>query len=167
MTLTINYLFYLVGIVLVVVAGNGFATTTIKHFADRVRPSFNPDAAALGPSFPSGHSATAAAFYAAAALILGRASAQRTRQILAAAAVAIAAAVASSRVLLDFHWLSDVVGGLSLGWAWFALCSVAFGGRLLAPTAGVDVAAAQAAAPTARRTVATTTRPRHVTRHES
>jgi undecaprenyl-diphosphatase len=69
--------------------------------------------------------------------------------MLAAAAVAIAVAVASSRVLLDVHWLSDVIGGLSLGWAWFALCSVAFGGRLLAPTAGVDVAAAEAAAPTA------------------
>jgi hypothetical protein len=40
-----------------------------------------------------------------------------------------------------------VIGGLSLGWAWFALCSVAFGGRLLIPTAGVDVAAAEAAAP--------------------
>ena len=32
----------------------------------------NPAAATLGPSFPSGHSATAAAFYAAAALIIGR-----------------------------------------------------------------------------------------------
>jgi len=152
---------------LIVLAGMEAIMLTAKAVVGRVRPTLDPAAAALGPSFPSGHSATAAAFYAAAALILGRASAQRTRQILAAAAVAIAAAVASSRVLLDFHWLSDVVGGLSLGWAWFALCSVAFGGRLLAPTAGVDVAAAQAAAPTTRRTVATTTRPRHVTRHES
>jgi membrane-associated phospholipid phosphatase len=27
--------------------------------------------------------------------------------------------------------LSDVVAGLALGWAWFALCAIAFGGRLL------------------------------------
>jgi len=40
-----------------------------------------------------------------------------------------------------------VVGGLALGWAWFALCAVAFGGRLLRPTAAVDTAAAAAAAP--------------------
>jgi undecaprenyl-diphosphatase len=66
--------------------------------------------------------------------------------MLAAAAVAIAVAVALSRVLLDLHWISDVVGGLFLGWAWFALCSVVFGGRLLRPTAGVEVAAAEAAA---------------------
>ena len=59
--------------------------------------------------------------------------------------VAVAVAVAASRVLLDFHWLSDVIGGLSLGWAWFALCSVVFGGRLLTPTTGVDVAAEAAA----------------------
>jgi membrane-associated phospholipid phosphatase len=29
------------------------------------------------------------------------------------------------------HWVSDVVAGLALGWGWFALCAIAFGGRLL------------------------------------
>ena len=40
-------------------------------------------------------------------------------------------AIAATRVLLDVHWLSDVVAGLALGWAWFAVCAIAFGGRLL------------------------------------
>jgi len=48
-------------------------------------------------------------------------------------------------VLLDLHWLSDVIGGLALGWAWFALCAVIFGGRLLRPTAAAEVAADEAA----------------------
>ena len=39
--------------------------------------------------------------------------------------------VAASRALLGVHWVSDVVGGLGLGWAWFAVCAIAFGGRLL------------------------------------
>jgi len=39
--------------------------------------------------------------------------------------------VAASRVLLDVHWLSDVIAGTMLGWGWFAICSIAFGGRLL------------------------------------
>jgi len=38
------------------------------------------------------------------------------------------------------HWLSDVVGGLALGWGWFAACSIAFGGRLLRFGAPVEAA---------------------------
>jgi hypothetical protein len=33
--------------------------------------------------------------------------------------------------MLDVHWTSDVIAGLALGWAWFAVCSIAFGGRML------------------------------------
>jgi len=115
----------------VVIVGQNALTRTIKELADRVRPDLNPIAETLGPSFPSGHSATAAAFWAAAALVLGRGRPRLTRALLAGGAVAIAVAVAGSRVLLDVHWLSDVIAGLALGWAWFAAASVAFGGRIL------------------------------------
>jgi membrane-associated phospholipid phosphatase len=114
-----------------VILGNFLATTAIKDLADRARPTLNAFAATLGPSFPSGHSSTAASFYAAAALVLGRRRGRRTRALLAGGAVGIAVAVAASRVLLDDHWLSDVIAGLALGWAWFSLCAIAFGGRLL------------------------------------
>ena len=53
---------------LIVVAGNGILTTTVKELVDRVRPALNPIAETLGPSFPSGHSSWSAAFFAAAAL---------------------------------------------------------------------------------------------------
>ena len=117
----------------------------VKDLVGRLRPTLNPAAASLGPSFPSGHAATAAAFYAAAALVIGRGLRGRVRHLAAAVAVSVAVAVAASRVLLDLHWLSDVVGGLALGWAWLALCAVVFGGRLLVPTAAADAAAAEAA----------------------
>jgi membrane-associated phospholipid phosphatase len=130
---------------LAVLVGQKMLTVSVKDLADRVRPAFDPAAAGLGPSFPSGHSATSAAFYAAAALVLTRYARRPVRIVLIGLAVSIAVAVAASRVLLDYHWLSDVVGGLALGWGWFALCAVVFGGRLLRPTAGVDVAAAAAA----------------------
>jgi undecaprenyl-diphosphatase len=129
---------------LAVIGGQEILTVSIKGVAGRARPTLDPAAAGLGPSFPSGHSATSAAFYAATALILGRYARRPVRVGLIGLAVAIAVAVAASRVLLDYHWLSDVVGGLSLGWGWFAVCAVVFGGRLLRPTAGVDIAAAAA-----------------------
>jgi membrane-associated phospholipid phosphatase len=128
----------------VVLAGMEASMLGVKDLVGRLRPTLNPAAATLGPSFPSGHSATAAAFYAAAALVIGRSLSRPTRQFVIAAAVGIAVAVAGSRVLLDLHWFSDVIGGLALGWAWFAICAVIFGGRLLRPTAAADVASEQA-----------------------
>jgi membrane-associated phospholipid phosphatase len=121
---------------LLVVAGNGILTTTIKNAADRVRPELNPIAETLGPSFPSGHSSWSAAFFAAAALVLSRGRSRRTRIALAGAAAGLAVATATSRVLLSVHWVSDVVAGLALGWAWFAACAIAFGGRFLSFGAG-------------------------------
>ena len=122
---------YILPFLVAVVAGDKLLTTGVKVLADRARPTLNPIAETLGPSFPSGHTSTAAAFFAAAALVLGRGQSGRARAVLAGGAVAIGVAVACSRVLLDVHWLSDVLAGLALGWAWFALCAIAFGGRLL------------------------------------
>jgi membrane-associated phospholipid phosphatase len=115
----------------VLLAGEGLLTVSVKDVVRRVRPTLNPVAHTLGPSFPSGHSATAAAFYAGAALLLGRHLRRTGRALLAAFAAAIAVAVAASRVLLDVHWLSDVIAGLALGWSWFLVCAIAFGGTLL------------------------------------
>ncbi len=142
---------WIIPFVIAVVAGEEILATLIKNLVDRTRPAFNPAAATLGPSFPSGHTTTAAAFWAAAALLLGRRRPRAARAVLAGAAVGIAVAVASSRVLLDFHWLSDVIGGLALGWAWFALCGIAFGGRVLRFGVAAEVAEDVAAPPRDRR----------------
>jgi undecaprenyl-diphosphatase len=116
---------------LIATLGDVLLTTAIKDIVNRARPTLNPAAASLGPAFPSGHSSTAAAFYAAIALILSRGRPARVRALLIGGAAGIAAGVAASRVLLDLHWVSDVIGGLALGWAWFAICAIAFGGRML------------------------------------
>jgi membrane-associated phospholipid phosphatase len=115
----------------VVIAGQVLLTNGIKDVLDRVRPEFNPVAETLGPSFPSGHSAGAAAFLAAVALLVSRGRTPHQRALIVGAAAGLAAGVACSRVMLGVHWLSDVVAGLLFGFAWFAACSIAFGGRLL------------------------------------
>lgn len=122
---------WVVPFLLAVILGDKLLTEAIKQLVDRARPALEPVAATLGPSFPSGHTSTAAASWAAFALVAGRWWGRRAWPALAGLAVGIAVAVAASRVLLDVHWLSDVLGGLALGWAWFAICAIAFGGRLL------------------------------------
>ena len=123
-----------------VVLGQMLISNTIKLAIDRARPELRPRATFSGTSFPSGHTTAAAATYLAVALVLGIATSPRTRAALAGAAVAIAVAVGSTRVLLGVHWFSDVLAGLVIGWSWFGICAVAFGGRLLRFGAPVEVA---------------------------
>ena len=114
-----------------VILGDKLLTEAIKQLVDRARPTIEAVAATLGPSFPSGHTSTAAASWAAFALVAGRWWGRPAWPALTGIAVGIAVGVATSRVLLDVHWLTDVLAGLALGWAWFAACAIAFGGRLL------------------------------------
>jgi membrane-associated phospholipid phosphatase len=119
------------GFLLTVVLGQNLIANTVKELVDRERPPVPHLAPSSGFSFPSGHTAAAAATWAAVALVLGRGRPTAVKAWLAAGAAALTVAVASSRVLLGVHWLSDVIGGAALGFGWFVVCSVAFGGALL------------------------------------
>jgi membrane-associated phospholipid phosphatase len=113
------------------VLGQFAVTNAIKAIVERARPDIEQLTGFAGSSFPSGHSAAAAATFAVVALLFGRRRSRRVRAGLAGSAVAVATTVAGTRILLGVHWLTDVLAGLAIGWAWFALCSLAFGGRLL------------------------------------
>jgi undecaprenyl-diphosphatase len=114
-----------------VMIGQTLLTNVIKAIVDRVRPDIDRLTGFSGASFPSGHAATAAATLAAVAMLLGTSRSRAGRAVLMGIAGGIAVAVAESRVFLGVHWLTDVIAGLILGWAWFAVVSIAFGGRLL------------------------------------
>jgi undecaprenyl-diphosphatase len=114
-----------------VVGGQFLVANVLKAIVDRARPNFDQLTGFSGPSFPSGHAVAAAACLAAFALVIGRRRSLRVRAILAGLAVGLATGIACCRVMLGVHWLTDVLGGLALGWAWFALCSIAFGGYQL------------------------------------
>ncbi len=119
------------GFLLLTVGGQFAFVDLIKWIIDRTRPDIDRLTGFSGPSFPSGHAAASAACFAAFALLVGIGRTPRAKAILAGFAVALPVGIASSRVFLGVHWLTDVLGGLAFGWAWFAVCSIAFGGRLL------------------------------------
>ena len=117
---------------LVLAVGGQFAVADlVKWIVDLARPDFDRLTGFSGASFPSGHATASACCLAAFALLAGIGRSPRGQAALASVAVALATGIACSRVFLGVHWLTDVIGGLALGWTWFALCSIAFGGRLL------------------------------------
>jgi membrane-associated phospholipid phosphatase len=126
---------------LLVIGGAKIIGNVLKLIVERTRPDIDQLVHAGGFSYPSGHTTAAASCFAAAALCLARGRSPRTRTALAAVAAAVVGMVAASRVLLGVHWLSDVGAGAALGGAWFALCAIAFGGRLLRFGAPVEMAA--------------------------
>jgi membrane-associated phospholipid phosphatase len=125
----------------------GLSTQVVKHVACRARPRLvdgwgvgtatPPDAPTrrgffhwpcFGErdyhGFPSGHAATA---FAVGAALAGWAPARRRGWILATAS-----GVGASRIVLNAHLLSDVLGGALLGW-WAGQAGVRVVARYLAP----------------------------------
>ena len=123
--------FAIITFLTLVVGGQFLVANVIKSIVGRARPHFDQLTGFSGPSFPSGHAVASAACLAAFALVIGRRRSLKLRAVLAGLAVGLATGIACCRVMLGVHWLTDVLGGLALGWAWFALCSIAFGGYQL------------------------------------
>ncbi|MDO8391531.1 MAG: phosphatase PAP2 family protein [Actinomycetota bacterium] len=114
----------------VISVGQLLLANVLKWAVARERPAVLHLVKASGYSFPSGHSVTAAASMSAIALVLGAGTSRRARAALAAAAALVAVSVATSRALLGVHWLSDVIAGLLIGWGWFTIAAILFGGRV-------------------------------------
>jgi undecaprenyl-diphosphatase len=101
----------------------------LKVIVKRDRPSVLRLVVVHGYSFPSGHTVAAASCWMGIALVLGRDKSRLVRATLAGGAALIAVSVAASRALLGVHWLSDVIAGLAIGWGWFTIVAIIFGGR--------------------------------------
>jgi len=115
----------------VVGIGVSLLNNGLKLLVHRERPVVLQLTHAGGYSFPSGHTAAAAACWAAIALVVARKWPRAGRRAAAVVVLVITLAVASSRVLLGVHWLTDVIAGAIFGWTWFVIVTVLFGGRIL------------------------------------
>jgi undecaprenyl-diphosphatase len=99
----------------------------LKSIYERARPDHgSPIALPHSYSFPSGHAATAVVLYGALGLLLAEQSRSRLRAVgwFAGAAV-LALAIGASRVLLNVHFVSDVLAGFAVGLTWLCCCAVA------------------------------------------
>jgi len=95
----------------------------LKDFFGRARPEIVPQLVEVSTrSFPSGHSASAAAiFLTIAALLAHRTEAPTVRRFAFIVAGILALLVGASRVYLGVHYPTDVIGGLGFGTAWSGL----------------------------------------------
>jgi membrane-associated phospholipid phosphatase len=97
----------------------------IKNTVHRSRPEYSADYLhGQSYSFPSGHTMGATICYLLIAYLIAahpRVS-KRVAVLVHVGAIGIIVAVALSRLYLDVHYLTDVLGGAMAGLAWVAMC---------------------------------------------
>ena len=112
----------------------------LKTACDRLRPDAMPGEL-VGNALPSGHVMNTTVIAAALWTLSDRL--KSSRRIVASLLVLAVLAQSLSRLLLDAHWLSDVVGSILLGWGWNAAAPVLLG---LGWRRGLAIGASAAAA---------------------
>jgi undecaprenyl-diphosphatase len=112
------------GFLLAAFAGSQIVVALLKAGFDRSRPDLGSVVALpSSASFPSGHAtAGVASLGAAAVLAIERLSSRRARMWLWTAVVTGGLAVGLSRIVLNVHYVTDVLAGWCLGLAWLAVC---------------------------------------------
>ncbi len=99
----------------------------VKFAVGRDRPHFSPAAAAaFGKSFPSGHAMNSTVVYGALLVVVWPTLRDVQRMLLSGVVVIALAAIGASRVVLNVHYVSDVIAGVSLGAALVCASVAAF-----------------------------------------
>jgi membrane-associated phospholipid phosphatase len=103
-------------------------TALLKEWFGRIRPPFEDGGARYESlSFPSGHSSGIATLVAVALVLAWPLLSASTRRWSLAAGAVLVLLVGLTRMWLGVHYLSDVVGGWSLGLAWTLGTAMLFG----------------------------------------
>ena len=109
---------------LVVSVGSLSLNPTMKHILDRPRPAMFPLRGMwTWASYPSGHLILTTALYGTISLMLRRAHGWRWPFV---ASFVIVVLTAYSRVYLQVHWPTDLIGGLLIGTTWLVGTWTAF-----------------------------------------
>jgi len=112
---------------LVVGVGELVLDPVLKALVARLRPVVaHPIAYGTGDSFPSGHALGSIVCYGALFLVFLPAVRGTWRRVFTAVIVTLIAAIGISRLLLGVHYISDVLGGWTLGITWLGITAFAF-----------------------------------------
>jgi undecaprenyl-diphosphatase len=131
---TLNYLLAALGFGLI-------APLLLKYGLQIPRPDTAP--ASLGPwSFPSAHVLRSITLYGFLSIMLARGLSHDWRWLPYSIATALVGAVALSRLYLGVHWLTDILGSLTLGLAWVALLGIAYARHVAAEVRHIPIAVA-------------------------
>jgi membrane-associated phospholipid phosphatase len=102
-------------------ASGSLLNAALKTFFERARPTYlHGFATADGWSFPSGHSSGAFIVYGLLGYLVIVQVPKRYHLPIAALAMTLIVCVGFSRVILQVHYLGDVLGGYAFGAAWVA-----------------------------------------------
>lgn len=116
--------------------GSGLMVVFLKRQFARVRPEhLHGFETAHGWSFPSGHAAGSTAVYGLLCYLAMRKAPPHWRPAILVAAVMLVITIGLSRVVLQVHFLSDVLAGFACASLWLAACvaaSAALRGKLAA-----------------------------------
>ncbi len=106
---------------IVATGGGALLNSGLKALFERTRPEhLHGFASAHGWSFPSGHSSGSFIVYGLLAYLIVIHSTPRFHVPVAAVAMMLIVCVGFSRVVLQVHYFSDVLGGYAFGAAWVA-----------------------------------------------
>ena len=117
--------------------GSGLMIVFLKNQFARVRPEhIHGFETAHGWSFPSGHAAGSTAVYGMLCYLAMRRAPPRWRPFILMAGVMLVITIGLSRVVLQVHFLSDVLAGFACASLWLAACvaaSAALRGKIAPP----------------------------------
>lgn len=119
----------LIAFLLTSTIGGSLVNTAVKLAVDRPRPTFRDPSAITfqtGKSFPSGHAMSSTIAYGALLLIFIPLIPAKKRKWAFLAYGALLLLIGTARLGLGVHYVSDVVGGYTLGLAWLTLSTAAF-----------------------------------------
>jgi undecaprenyl-diphosphatase len=112
------------GTIAIVLIGSNELFKLLKDVFQRERPIFDPAIDATGYSFPSGHSTVSMAFYGILIyFIIKYMKSSRLKSWIVRLMCFYILFMGLSRVLLQAHYISDVVAGFAVGFVYLMICT--------------------------------------------